>query len=86
MVAVAPPSGGHGSAGAVAAAVAAVAAGAEQHRVAAQEAAMRPAVLPVAEVNGTGAAVSDAQLHWRRLKPPAQILLRMVSAQRRRRV
>lgn len=79
------PSSGPGDAGAalcVAAAVAAVAAGVEQRRAAAQEAAVRPAVLPVAELSGPSAAVPAAQLHRRRLRAPTQVQLRPPRARR----
>lgn len=74
VVTVAPPSPHHGDAGAVLsvpAAIVAVTADPEQPRTTAQEAAVRPAVLPVAKVWGPGAAIPDAQLHRRRLHPSA---------------
>lgn len=86
LMAVTAPSGRHGDTGAVpcvAAAVGAVAAGAEQRRAAGQEAAVRPALLPVAELGGPGAAIADAQLHRGRLHAAAQVHLRPPGARRR---
>ncbi len=88
-MAVTAPSSGHSDAGAalcVAAAVGAVAAGVEQRRAAAQEAAVRPALLPVAEFGGPSATVPDTQLHRRGLHAPAQVLLRPPGAHQRGRV
>lgn len=77
LVAVAPPPGRHGDAGAaggVPAAVCTVAAGVKEGGAAAQEAAVRPAVLSVPEVGGPGLVPAHTQLHRRRLRPPAQVL------------
>lgn len=88
-MAVVAPSSGRGDAGAalwVAAAVGAVAADVEQRWAATQEAAVWPALLPVAEVGGPGATVSDAQLHRRRLHATTQVLLRTPGSSRGGRV
>lgn len=82
MVVMAPPSG-HGDTGAalcIAAAIGAVAAGVEQRRAAAQEAAMRPAIFPVAELGRPGTTVPGTQLHRRGLHAPAQVQLRPLGA------
>lgn len=86
---VVAPSSGHCDAGAalcVGAAVGAVAAGVERRGAATQEAAVRPAVPPVAEVGGPGAAVPGAQLHRRGLHTTAQVHLWTPRARRRSRV
>lgn len=83
------PSCDHSDAGAalcVAAAVGAVAAGVEQRRPAAQEAAVRPALLPVAEFGGPSTTVPGTQLHRRGLHAPAQVLFWPPGAHQRGRV
>ena len=89
MVAVTAPPSVHSDAGAalcVCAAVDTVAAGVEQRGAAAQEAAVRPAVPPVAELGGTGAAVTGAQLHRCGLHASTQVQLWTLRPRRHRRV
>ena len=77
-MAVVAPSSGHGNTGAalcITAAVGAVAADVEQRRATTQEAAVWPALLPVAEVGRPGATVSNAKFHRRGLHATTQVLL-----------
>lgn len=87
MMGVMAPSFGHGHAGAalsIAATINTVTAVAEEHRAAAQQGAMRPAVFPVAEVWGRGSTLARAELDWRGFHPPTQVHLCPVRAQRLR--
>lgn len=86
IVALSRNQGHAGAALCITAAICAVTAGLEQLWAAAQEAAMWPSVLPVAEFSRPGATVPDAQLHWYWLRPSAKILFRLPKAPWRRRV
>lgn len=82
-MAVMVPTSDHSHAGtalSVTAAIAAITAGGEKRWAMAQEAAMWPTVLPVAEFGWSGAAFTNTELHRCGLHSPTQVQLRLTRA------